>query len=83
MAFESRTVPKDWKFVVIVFLDKVKDNQGKCKNYKGMNLLSIVGKVYNKIPTDRVQNITAGIIVDEQNGFRQGVRGPRICFKAV
>ena len=46
MAFESGVVPEDWGSAVIVPLYKDKEERSECKNYKGINLLSMVGKIY-------------------------------------
>ena len=46
MAFKSGVVPEDWKSTVIVPLYKDKGKRTECKNYRGISLLSMVGKVY-------------------------------------
>ena len=71
-AFESGIVPADWKKAVIVPLYKGKGEKAECKNYRGISLLSIVGKVYGMILTERMRKITDGMIGDEQGGFRPG-----------
>lgn len=57
MAFESGTVPEDWKDEVCTF-SKVKSSKGGCKNYRGISLLSVDGKVYDRILINRVKRIT-------------------------
>lgn len=42
-AFESGTVPENWKNRVIVLLYKIKD---ECKNCRGTSLPSVVKKVF-------------------------------------
>ena len=44
----------------------------RCKNYKGISLLSRVGKIYADILVDRVSSVTGGFIDDEQGDFRAG-----------
>ena len=44
MAFESVEVPKDWRSAVIIPLYKGKGERTECKNYRGISLLSVVGK---------------------------------------
>ena len=39
-------MPGDWKSVVIVPLYKGKGVRTECKNYRGISLLTIVGKIY-------------------------------------
>ena len=46
MTFESSVVPEDWKSVVIVPLYMGKGKWTKCRNYRGINLLSAVLKIY-------------------------------------
>ena len=46
MAFESGVVSKDWRSALIVLLYKGKGVRTECKNYRGISLLTIVGKIY-------------------------------------
>ena len=46
MAFESGVVPENWRYVVIVPLYKGKGEKNECENYRGISLLSVVGKIY-------------------------------------
>ena len=46
MAFESAVVPEDWRYAVIVPLYKGKGERTECKHYRGISLLSVVGKIY-------------------------------------
>ena len=57
MSFESGVVPEDWTFAVIVPLYKGKGESTECKNYRGISLLSVGGKIY------------AGILVESDWGF--------------
>ena len=72
MAFESGVVPEDWVTAVIVPLYKGKEERTECKNYRGITLLSVVGKIYAGILVDRVRRVTGGLIDDEQGSFREG-----------
>ena len=45
MSFESGVVPEDWRSAVILPLYKGKGDRTECKNYRGVNLLSVVGKI--------------------------------------
>ena len=49
-----------------------KGSKEECKNYRGISLLSIPGKVYGRIMIERVRNITESRIGEEQGGFRKG-----------
>ena len=44
--FESGIVPENWGSTVIVLLYNGKGERTECKNYKGISLLSGVGKIY-------------------------------------
>ena len=50
-----------------------------CKNYRGISLLSVPGKVFGKTLNDRMRSITEGKIMEEQVGFRPG----RGCMENV
>ena len=70
MAFESGGVADDWSSAVIVPLFKSIGERIECKNYRGISLLSVVGKIYLGILLNRVCRVTGGLIDDEQLGFR-------------
>ena len=67
--FESGGVPEDWKSAVIVPLYKGKGELTECKNYKGISLLSVAGKIYAGILVDRVCGVTEGLINGKQGGL--------------
>ena len=55
---------------MIVPLYKEKGEMTQCKNYRGISLLSVVGKnIYVGILVDRVHTVTGGLIDDEEGGF--------------
>ena len=65
-------MPGDWRSSVIVPLYKGKGERTECKNYRGISLLSVAGKIYSGILVDRVRRVTGDLIEDEQGGFRPG-----------
>ncbi|CAK1594622.1 unnamed protein product, partial [Parnassius mnemosyne] len=71
--WELKRVPEDWCKAVIVSIYKGKGSQQDCKNYRGISLLSIVGKLYAKVLIERVMEETDGKIWDVQAGFRKGM----------
>ncbi|XP_050563412.1 uncharacterized protein LOC126912929 [Spodoptera frugiperda] len=71
--WRSGCVPGDWAKAVIVPLYKGKGSQQECKNYRGISLLSVVGKLYAKILIERVIDVTEKKIWDVQAGFRKGM----------
>ena len=70
MAFESGVVPEDWISAVIVALYNGKGERTECKNYRGIRLLSVVGKIYAGILVDRVHRVTGCLIDGGQGVFR-------------
>ena len=63
--------PRDWKSAIIVPIHK-KGSRLECTNYRGISLLSVVGKVFARVLNDRVKGLTEGSVMDEQGGFRSG-----------
>ena len=55
MAFESDVVLEDLRSAVIVPLHKGK-GVITCNNYRGISLLSLIGKIYTDILVDRVRS---------------------------
>merc|ERR1711872_852032 len=72
-------VPNNWIRAIIVPLYKGKGDRSDCKNYRGISLLSIPGKVYGRILIERIRSLTEGMIREEQCGFRSG----RVCVDQV
>ena len=72
MFFERGVVPEDWRSAVIVPLYKGIGKRKECGNYRGVSLLSMVGKIYTEILIDRVRIMTESLIDDEQGSFRAG-----------
>ncbi len=47
----------------------------ECSSYRGIrfvSLLSVAGKVYGRILTERLTEVTEGKVSEEQGGFRKG-----------
>uniref|UniRef100_A0A914XBV3 Reverse transcriptase domain-containing protein n=1 Tax=Plectus sambesii TaxID=2011161 RepID=A0A914XBV3_9BILA len=65
----AEQVPEAWKKLIIIPILKKGDNR-KCKNYCGISLLSIVGKVFTKIIQSRLQKLREQTSREEQAGFR-------------
>ena len=49
-----------------------KGDLSKYDNYRGISLMSIVGKVYNRILLNRLQPFVDPLLDNSQNGFRRG-----------
>ena len=64
--------PALWSFGLIVPIHK-KDDRSKVENYRGITLLSALGKLFTSILTNRLYNyvVQKGILKAEQGGFRK------------
>ncbi|KAK7113089.1 hypothetical protein V1264_012440 [Littorina saxatilis] len=68
--WDEEDVPADWKEGYLVKLPK-KGDLSNCSNYRGITLLSVPGKVFNRVLLERMKNIVDSQLRDEQAGFRQ------------
>ena len=57
---------------MIVPLYKGYGERKECKNYRGISLLYVVGKIYAGILVFIIRRVTGGLVDDEQRGFREG-----------
>ena len=62
-------IPKDWEVAVIIPIFKKGDNRA-CQNHLGISLLSVPGKIYSRILTERLTAQVEHILEEEQCGFR-------------
>ncbi len=53
-------------------LYKGKGSRNECGSYRGISLLSVPGKVYGRIFTERLMEVTEGKVGKEQGGFKKG-----------
>ena len=63
-------VPQDMRDAKIVTLYKNKGERSDCNNYRGISLLSIVGKVYARVLLIRLQKLAERVYPESQCGFR-------------
>nr|XP_027231896.1 uncharacterized protein LOC113823449 [Penaeus vannamei] len=63
-------VPQDMRDAKIITLYKNKGSRSDCNNYRGISLLSIVGKVFAKVALGRLQLLANRIYPESQCGFR-------------
>ena len=73
LVWASEKPPKEWSKGVITLLYKDGDKRDPL-NYRGITLLSVVGKVFMRMVNNRLaQHCEAQVLqVDEQAGFRKG-----------
>ncbi len=72
MTWRQGEVPDEWKKAVMVPLHKGKGNKDECNNFRGISLLSVSGKIYGRILTERLMQVTEKKVSDEQGGFSKG-----------
>ena len=74
LVLNSGIIPASWCEGLIVPLYKNKGSLKDPDNYRGITLLSCVGKLFTAALNNRVKNFldSRGIIGDEQAGFRDG-----------
>ena len=68
--WEQEEIPTEWKEGYLVKLPKKGDMQD-CNNYRGIMLLSVPGKVLNRVILDRLKTGVDAKLRDHQAGFRK------------
>ncbi len=63
----------------MALLYKGKGDKQEFSNYRGISLLSVVGKLYGRVLIHRIWRGTEKSIRDQQGGFRQG----RGCIEQI
>ena len=69
--WEEEEIPVDWKTGLIVKLTK-KGNLSLCNNWRGITLLSITRKVFNRVILNRIYTALDSKLRKEQIGFNKG-----------
>ena len=69
-AWKSGTAPTDWRKAQIVPVDK-KGSRTQCKNYQGISLQRVLGKVYATVLDKRLRAITEEKVLEEQGAFQR------------
>ena len=68
--WREEQVPSQWKEGLLIKLPK-KGDLRECSNYRGIMLLSVPGKVFNRILLERMKEAVDPKLRDEQAGFRK------------
>ncbi|GFS22851.1 endonuclease-reverse transcriptase [Elysia marginata] len=66
----TEVFPQEWKEGHIVKLPK-KENLQECRHYRGITLLSVPGKEFNRVILERLKVALDGKLREEQAGFRK------------
>ena len=69
--FSTLTPPKIWRTSQIIPVPK-KGDLSLANNYRGISLMSIAAKIYNKLLLNRLIPVVEPILRKNQNGFRRG-----------
>ena len=70
-AWNKGEVPNDWRTGIIIPLHK-KGDTTNCNNYRGIILLSVTSKIYEKILDNKLRKTVEKDIHECQSGFRKG-----------
>ena len=68
--WKEGAVPQDMRDAKIITLYKNKGERSDCNNYRGISLLSIVGKVFARVILGRLQKLADRVYPESQCGFR-------------
>ena len=69
ICFMLSIVPVDWVIACMVPLYKGKGDMYECSNFRGISLLSVVGKVYGRVLINRIRNKTENVIAEVSAGW--------------
>ena len=70
-AWDKEEVPQEWRKGYIIKLPK-KGDLSECKNWRGIQLLSLPSKILERIILERIRAAVDEKLRDEQAGFRAG-----------
>ena len=70
--WEEGYTPQDMRDATIVTLYKNKGDRSDCNSYRGISLLSIVGKVFARVALARLQILASRVYPESQCGFPAG-----------
>ncbi|CAI2733754.1 unnamed protein product [Schistosoma spindalis] len=68
--WEQEQVRMDWKEGHLIKISK-KGDLRKCENYRGITLLSVIEKVFNRVLLDRMKDSVDAQLRDQQAGLRR------------
>ena len=70
--WQEGAVPQDMRDAKIITLFKNKGEMSDCNSYRGISLLSVIGKVFAKVILIRLQKLAERVYPESQCGFRAG-----------
>src|SRR6218665_178441 len=69
--YQEKKCQAEWGKVIIILIHKKKDKTN-CKNYRGISLMSVPGKIYTKILQECLRRYVEEVVGEEQAGFGRG-----------
>ena len=72
LAWNTGTVPEEWNQSIICPIFKNKGDPQECANFRGISLMSHVGKLYERILEMRLRAQVEDLLSESQCGFRPG-----------
>ena len=66
--WEKEEIPAEWKEGYLIKIPKRPD---RCDNYRGITLLSVPGKILNRIILERMKGKVDQTLREQQAGFKQ------------
>ncbi|XP_029651828.1 uncharacterized protein LOC115225042 [Octopus sinensis] len=72
LCWEHGHIPQDMRDAKIVTLYKNKGDRSDCNNYRGISLLSVVGKACARVTLARLQTLAYRVYSESRCGFRAG-----------
>jgi hypothetical protein len=76
--WQKEKLPKDWKEGIIIKIPK-KGDLSQCRNWRGITLLAVISKIFNKIILERIKNSLEMSLRKEQAGFHHN----RSCIDQI
>ena len=72
LCWKEGTVPQDMRDANIVTLYKNRGDRSDCNNYRGISMLSVIGKVFARVALTKLQILAERTLPEAQCGFRTG-----------
>jgi hypothetical protein len=75
---QKEKFPTEWKEGIIIKVPK-KEDLSQCRNWRGVTLLVVISKIFNKIILERIKDMLERGLWKEQAGFRHN----RSCIDQI
>jgi hypothetical protein len=66
--WQKEKFPKEWKEGIIIKFPK-KGNLSQCRNWRGVTLLDVISKIFNKSTLERIKDVLERGLWKKQAGF--------------